>query len=405
GTPTASGTVRNVALSVGSNMITTIVTAQDGTTKTYTITITRAPAPSSDANLSNLTISAGTLTPAFASGTTSYTASVANSVTSVDVTPTASNVNATITVNGTPTASGTVRNVALSVGSNMITTIVTAQDGTTKTYTITIIRAPAALAPTAITTAATSITTSGATLNGTINDNGATTTVSFEYGTSPTLSGATSIAATTGATVNAGSGNTAAAVTVSGLLPGTTYYFRVNGTNSAGATNGNILSFTTAAANNTDIYCDLQSRNKKVYVCHKGKTICVSLNALQSHLNHGDNLGKCAAIITSIKTNVQDSNVPETISTTFKSGILNEEAFKVIIAPNPSSADFTIKVESNSDESINIRVFDAVGRLMTNISGVKKNSLVVFGRNYKEGNYFAEVVQGKNRKTIKLVKM
>ena len=43
----------------------------------------------SDATLSNLTISSGTLTPTFASATTSYTDSVANSVTSVTVTPTA----------------------------------------------------------------------------------------------------------------------------------------------------------------------------------------------------------------------------------------------------------------------------------------------------------------------------
>jgi hypothetical protein len=392
-------------LNVGSNTITTIVTAPDGTTKTYTITVTRAAALSSDANLSNLTISAGTLTPSFASGTTAYTASVANSVTSVDVTPTASSANATITVNGTTTTSGTARNVALNVGSNTITTIVTAPDGTTKTYTITVTRAAAALAPTATTTAATSVTTTGATLNGTVNDNGATTMVSFEYGTSPTLAGATTIAATTGATVNAGSGNTSVSVTVSGLTPGTTYYYRVKGTNSAGTTNGNILSFTTAAENDTDVYCDKESKDKKVYVCHNGNTICVNLHALLSHLKHGDKLGKCTVTGKITKTTMQDLNVPETFSKTLKSNILNLEPFKVIMAANPTSVDFRIKVESSSNEMINIRVFDAVGRVMANIKGVHENSFQSFGRNYKAGNYFAEVVQGINRKTIKLIKL
>ncbi len=64
----ASGSASQaINLNVGSNTITVIVTAQDGTTtNTYTITVTRAP--SSNADLSNLTVSQGSLTPAFASG-------------------------------------------------------------------------------------------------------------------------------------------------------------------------------------------------------------------------------------------------------------------------------------------------------------------------------------------------
>ena len=79
-----------------------MVTAQDGvTTKTYTITVNMA-APATDATLSDLTISPGTLTPAFAAGTTSYTDSVAYGVTSITVTPTVNQTNATVTVNQLP---------------------------------------------------------------------------------------------------------------------------------------------------------------------------------------------------------------------------------------------------------------------------------------------------------------
>jgi hypothetical protein len=41
-------------------------------------------------------------------------------------------------------------------------------------------------------------------------------------------------------------------------------------------------------------YCD--DKNKKVYICHKGNTICVSINAVWGHLsNHEDDfLGECA---------------------------------------------------------------------------------------------------------------
>ena len=38
-------------------------------------------------------------------------------------------------------------------------------------------------------------------------------------------------------------------------------------------------------------YCD--DKNKKVYICHNGHTICVSVNAIKAHLDHGDVLGKC----------------------------------------------------------------------------------------------------------------
>ncbi|WP_274318745.1 S-layer homology domain-containing protein, partial [Paenibacillus qinlingensis] len=146
GTAVASGAASEaISLSVGSNTITTIVTAEDGTTtKTYTVTVTRAAAAlSNNADLSGLGLSSGTLSPVFASGTTSYTASVANGVSSITVTPTVSDISATVKVNGTAVASGAASEaISLSVGSNTITVVATAQDGTTtKTYTVTVSRA------------------------------------------------------------------------------------------------------------------------------------------------------------------------------------------------------------------------------------------------------------------------
>jgi tRNA threonylcarbamoyladenosine modification (KEOPS) complex Pcc1 subunit len=134
----ASGSIN---LNVGANAITVVVTAQDTTTtKTYTISVTRAAPPSSDATLSNLTISAGTLTPGFTSANTSYTDSVANTITAVTVTPTVNQGNATVTVNGNAVASGQASgSINLNVGANAITVVVTAQDTTTtKTYTISV---------------------------------------------------------------------------------------------------------------------------------------------------------------------------------------------------------------------------------------------------------------------------
>src|SRR5207253_351412 len=77
---------------------------------------------STDANLSNLSLSSSALTPAFNTANTSYTTSVSNTTASITVTPTASNANATlkVRVNGsvfTGGASGAASgSLALNVG-------------------------------------------------------------------------------------------------------------------------------------------------------------------------------------------------------------------------------------------------------------------------------------------------
>jgi trimeric autotransporter adhesin len=103
---------------------------------------------SSNANLSALTLSSGTLSPTFASNTVSYTASVANSISNITVTPTVADATATIQarVNGGGYASVTSGSpsgaLALNVGANTVDVKVTAQDTTTiKTYTVTVTRA------------------------------------------------------------------------------------------------------------------------------------------------------------------------------------------------------------------------------------------------------------------------
>jgi hypothetical protein len=94
------------------------------------------------ATLSNLALSSGSLSPAFASSTTSYTAVVANAVNALTVTPALTESAASVKVNGVAVASGSASgSIPLSVGSNTLTVLVTAQDGTTtKTYTVTVTR-------------------------------------------------------------------------------------------------------------------------------------------------------------------------------------------------------------------------------------------------------------------------
>ncbi|MDR6121340.1 LPXTG-motif cell wall-anchored protein [Bacillus sp. SLBN-46] len=96
---------------------------------------------STNADLSNLTLSAGALTPGFSSGTYAYDASVGYAVQTVDVTPTVADAKATVKVNGQAGPSGAAVTVPLNVGSNTITVQVTAEDGkSVKTYTVNVSR-------------------------------------------------------------------------------------------------------------------------------------------------------------------------------------------------------------------------------------------------------------------------
>ena len=110
---------------------------------TTTVTI-RESDHSDDATLSALALSKGTLSPSFASGTTSYTARVGYGVESVTVTPTANDSNAAISVNTTEVDSGSGHSVNLAVGTTTIQVVVTSQDDSaTTTYTVAVTRAKA----------------------------------------------------------------------------------------------------------------------------------------------------------------------------------------------------------------------------------------------------------------------
>jgi phosphodiesterase/alkaline phosphatase D-like protein len=99
------------------------------------------------------------------------------------------------------------------------------------------------IAPTATTNAATAVSTTSATLNGTINANGTGTTVTFQYGNTTNYD--RTVSANPGTVT--GSSNTAVNAAISTLTPNTTYHYRVVGQNLGGTTYGADMSFTTGS--------------------------------------------------------------------------------------------------------------------------------------------------------------
>ena len=136
----ASGTAVTTGLASNTDTVTATVTSGAcGTSVTATVSIGGGSADfvvttracSTDASLSALAFSGVTLAPAFAAGTVDYTAEVASSVASTTVTATATDTRANVAGDGV---------VSLVGGTNNVVITVTAEDGSTRDYTVTIAR-------------------------------------------------------------------------------------------------------------------------------------------------------------------------------------------------------------------------------------------------------------------------
>jgi len=146
-----SGNFWSFSLSPGANTFNLHVSIPgSAATKTYTLTINRALSPNAD--LLTMALSAGTLTPQFSPDIINYTANVPYSESTIRESVVAGDNSSAVQING----SGAFyevgyQTIPLVVGSNTITTTVTESDGAvtglggavTKTYTVTVTRAPA----------------------------------------------------------------------------------------------------------------------------------------------------------------------------------------------------------------------------------------------------------------------
>ena len=136
------------SLNVGSNTIDVIVTAEDGTPKTYKIIVVRSsgnndnpggntpdPTPvdtrSKDNSLKSLEVVGYSIEPSFDSSKQDYTLTVENGVTTLNINAIPNDEKSSVTING---------NGNLNVGINNVNVVVTAEDGSQKIYTIKVIR-------------------------------------------------------------------------------------------------------------------------------------------------------------------------------------------------------------------------------------------------------------------------
>jgi hypothetical protein len=72
---------------------------------------------------------------------------------------------------------------------------------------------------------------------------------------------------------------------------------------------------------------------------------------------------------------------------------------------NPTNHYFTLNVESSSKDRLTLTITDVNGRLIEMLKNEPAGKIFKFGSDYLPGIYFTEVIQGKNSKIVKLIKL
>lgn len=81
----------------------------------------------------------------------------------------------------------------------------------------------------------------------------------------------------------------------------------------------------------------------------------------------------------------------------------NPNEFTVIVAPNPSKTEFNISITGDPVETVFVSIFDVSGR-RTTVLKANPDQTITVGSDLIAGIYLAEITQGKNKKTVKLIK-
>jgi hypothetical protein len=113
----------------------------------------------------------------------------------------------------------------------------------------------------------------------------------------------------------------------------------------------------------------------KVYICHKGKTICIDTNAISAHLAHGCSLGAC------------DSTSPK-MSPLMQGNMLH-------VYPNPNTGDFMVAVPEEVTTTAQLTLMDLTGKVIISQSAQGGQFLNLHLDNAIKGIYMLQIVDGK----------
>jgi hypothetical protein len=128
-----------------------------------------------------------------------------------------------------------------------------------------------------------------------------------------------------------------------------------------------------------DIIQEWRCGNNKVRIAHYSEdgtchSLCVSYNAVQAHIDHGDYLGNCD----------NSSCNPEFFQ--YDMPFASED---IQVLPNPSNHSFDLDLGEISEEEIKIDIYDVAGKPVEYIQ--TQQNKISFGSAYDPGMYFINV--------------
>jgi N-acetylneuraminic acid mutarotase len=183
-------------------------------------------------------------------------------------------------------------------------------------------------------------------------------------------------------------------LTLSGLSTTKTYALELYASR---ANKGNSTVFTLNGTAIT-ILTDSNKTAKAVFTNLKataGGQLVLSIRNLNgyNYLN-GFILSEISATTTTTMTQIRGSQQEE-------GGV---SALQVQAFPNPTQHYFTLQIKSKSNRPVQLRVVDALGRMIEVKQGIAANGTIPIGHQYRPGVYYAEVLQNGKKATVKLVK-
>jgi len=92
-----------------------------------------------------------------------------------------------------------------------------------------------------------------------------------------------------------------------------------------------------------------------------------------------------------------------TTQTPLEAKTINQK-LAVRVTPNPTASYFTLFTTSSDKSLIQLRVIDALGRVVETKKGLIANGSAQIGHAYRPGVYYLQAVQGNEKVTVKLVK-
>ena len=174
-------------------------------------------------------------------------------------------------------------------------------------------------------------------------------------------------------------------------------------TPTAGAANGYLWSTPTGTVGSTGTIDSGDVTSRIITVTYSSNAAAGagdSIRVRYTSAGCGDGVIKAAKLsnllkagCTPIAKNTSTSRVPSTLPT----------SMEVKVYPNPTTTQFNVQVKSSGTEEAVVRVLDVTGRFIKSVK-VSSNSNVNLGSDLKAGAYMLEVRQGKEVKTVRVMK-